>query len=110
MDPCRIRSYLQVACAGLGFEIGEIWWTSNEHGSSTVAAIGEWSSLFSKGFSVLVFGTGFLQGFDWSTFSLRHISENMTSLYLRVSNKSAALVLKWNGILVRLVVRVGAVW
>lgn len=40
MDPCRIRSYLQVACAGLGFEIGEIWWTSNEHGSSTVAAIG----------------------------------------------------------------------
>lgn len=41
MDPCRIRSYLQVACAGLGFEIGEIWWTSNEHGSSTVAAIEE---------------------------------------------------------------------
>lgn len=45
MDPCRIRSYLQVACAGLGFEIGEIWWTSNEHGSSTVAAIGK----FEKG-------------------------------------------------------------
>lgn len=41
MDPGRIRAYLQVACAGLGFEIGEIWWTSNEHGSSTVAAIGE---------------------------------------------------------------------
>ena len=41
MDPCRIRSYLQVACAGLGFEIGEIWWTGNEHGSSTVAAIGK---------------------------------------------------------------------
>jgi hypothetical protein len=41
MDPCRIRSYLQVACAGLGFEIGEIWWTSNEHGTSTVAAIGK---------------------------------------------------------------------
>jgi len=41
MDPCRIRSYLQVACAGLGFDIGEIWWTSNEYGSSTVAAIGE---------------------------------------------------------------------
>jgi len=42
MDPCRIRAYLQVACAGLGFEIGEIWWTGNEHGSSTVAAIGEY--------------------------------------------------------------------
>ncbi|CAB9496771.1 expressed unknown protein [Seminavis robusta] len=41
MDPCRIRSYLQVACAGLGFEIGEIWWTANEHGSSTLAAIEE---------------------------------------------------------------------
>lgn len=39
MDPERIRAYLQVACAGLGFDIGEVWWTSNESGSSTVAAI-----------------------------------------------------------------------
>jgi hypothetical protein len=39
MDPERIRAYLQVACAGLGFDIGEVWWTSNENGSSTVAAI-----------------------------------------------------------------------
>jgi hypothetical protein len=29
MDPERVRAYLQVACAGLGFDIGEIWWTSN---------------------------------------------------------------------------------
>ena len=44
MDPERVRAYLQVACAGLGFDIGEIWWTSNENGSSTVAAIGEFDS------------------------------------------------------------------
>ena len=41
MDPERVRAYLQVACAGLGFDIGEVWWTTNERGSSTVAAIGE---------------------------------------------------------------------
>ena len=29
MDPDRVRAYLQVACAGLGFDIGEIWWTTN---------------------------------------------------------------------------------
>ena len=42
MDPERIRAYLQVACAGLGFDVGEVWWTSIESGSSAVAAIGEW--------------------------------------------------------------------
>jgi len=42
MDPERVRAYLQVACAGLGFDIGEVWYTSNESGSSTVAQIGEW--------------------------------------------------------------------
>jgi hypothetical protein len=36
-----VRAYLQVACAGLGFDIGEVWWTQNENGSSTVAALGE---------------------------------------------------------------------
>jgi hypothetical protein len=40
MDPDRIHAYLQVACAALGFDIGEVWWTSNEDGTSTVAAIG----------------------------------------------------------------------
>lgn len=40
MEPERVRAYLQAACAGLGFDIGEIWWTSSENGSSTVAAIG----------------------------------------------------------------------
>ena len=41
MDPDRVRSYLQVACAGLGFDIGEVWWMSNESGTSSVAAIEE---------------------------------------------------------------------
>lgn len=39
MEPERVKAYLQAACAGLGFDIGEVWWTSNENGSSTVAAI-----------------------------------------------------------------------
>ena len=25
MDPSRVHSFLQAACAGLGFDIGEIW-------------------------------------------------------------------------------------
>jgi hypothetical protein len=41
MDPDRVRAYLQVACAGLGFDIGEIWWSSNEAGSTALAAIGK---------------------------------------------------------------------
>ena len=41
MEPERVKAYLQAACAGLGFDIGEVWWTSNENGSSTVAAIGK---------------------------------------------------------------------
>ena len=42
MDPDRVRAYLQVACAGLGFDIGEIWWTNNDNGSSSaLAAIGK---------------------------------------------------------------------
>lgn len=41
MDADRVRSYLQVACAGLGFDIGEVWWMSNENGTSTVASITE---------------------------------------------------------------------
>ena len=40
MDPQRVKSYLQAACAGLGFDIGEVWRTSNGMGSSTVASIG----------------------------------------------------------------------
>mmetsp|Transcript_7961 Transcript_7961/g.18600 ORF Transcript_7961/g.18600 Transcript_7961/m.18600 type:complete len:1142 (-) Transcript_7961:12-3437(-) len=41
MDADRVRSYLQVACAGLGFDIGEVWWMQNENGttSQAVAAI-----------------------------------------------------------------------
>ena len=41
MDADRVRSYLQVACAGLGFDIGEVWWMSNDSGTSTVATIGK---------------------------------------------------------------------
>jgi hypothetical protein len=40
MDADRVHAYLQVACAGLGFDIGEVWWMSNDAGTSTVAAIG----------------------------------------------------------------------
>lgn len=43
MDPDRVRAYLQVACAGLGFDIGEIWWTQSDESSSALAAIGEFS-------------------------------------------------------------------
>jgi hypothetical protein len=39
MDADRVRAYLQVACSGLGFDIGEVWWMSNS-GTSAVAAIG----------------------------------------------------------------------
>jgi len=46
MDPERVRGYLQVACAGLGFDIGEIWWTQNESGTSTLATIGECSPFY----------------------------------------------------------------
>ncbi|KAG7361257.1 hypothetical protein IV203_036357 [Nitzschia inconspicua] len=38
MDPDRVRAYLQVACAGLGFDIGEVWWTHNDNGSSSALA------------------------------------------------------------------------
>ena len=31
MDPQRVHAYLQVACAGLGFDIGEVWWTNNNN-------------------------------------------------------------------------------
>ena len=41
MDPERVRAYLQAACAGLGFDIGEVWFTTSENGTSTVAAVGK---------------------------------------------------------------------
>ncbi len=60
MDPDRVRAYLQVACAGLGFDIGEIWWTSNEDNgsSSALAKIGKEVCTFrfvsvSKGMAVV---------------------------------------------------------
>lgn len=39
MDPQRIHAYLQAACAGLGFDIGEVWFTSNDTGTSTITSI-----------------------------------------------------------------------
>jgi hypothetical protein len=45
MDPGRIHAYLQAACAGLGFDIGEVWFSQNDKGTSTVAQIGEFASL-----------------------------------------------------------------
>ena len=44
MDPERIHAYLQAACAGLGFDIGEVWFSSSENGASTVAKIGKFLS------------------------------------------------------------------
>ena len=41
MDPTRVHAYLQAACAGLGFDIGEVWFSANQKGTSTVAAIGK---------------------------------------------------------------------
>lgn len=41
MEPERVRAYLQAACSGLGFDVGEVWWTSGSNGASSVAAIGE---------------------------------------------------------------------
>lgn len=41
MDPERIHAYLQAACAGLGFDIGEVWLSSNQSGSTTLAKIEE---------------------------------------------------------------------
>jgi hypothetical protein len=49
MDPDRVRAYLQAACAGLGFDIGEVWWTNTESGASTVAAIGTLSDALNQG-------------------------------------------------------------
>jgi len=42
MDPDRVRAYLQISCAGLGFDIGELWWTFSKDSGSTsaLAAIG----------------------------------------------------------------------
>ena len=55
MDPDRVRAYLQISCAGLGFDIGELWWTSNKDGgsSSAIAAIGTFASSSSNEESLL---------------------------------------------------------
>jgi hypothetical protein len=49
MDADRVRAYLQVACTGLGFDIGEIWWSSDDKdgSSSALMAIGESKGFFS---------------------------------------------------------------
>ena len=36
MDHDRVLAYLQVACAGLGFDIGEVWFCRNENSSAPV--------------------------------------------------------------------------
>jgi len=41
MDPERIHAYLQAACSGLGFDIGEVWFSSREgNGTETVSSFG----------------------------------------------------------------------
>ena len=41
MDPERVKAYLQAACAGLGFDVGEIWWTSGNAVPSAVTVSGK---------------------------------------------------------------------
>jgi hypothetical protein len=36
MDPGRIHAYLQAACAGLGFDIGEVWFSSTDENGTHV--------------------------------------------------------------------------
>lgn len=60
MDPDRVRAYLQISCAGLGFDIGELWWTSNKDSgcSSALASIGMLKQQFSIFFlEILSFGS-----------------------------------------------------
>ena len=41
MDPGRIHAYLQAACSGLGFDVGEVWFSSTEVPSSPSLTFGE---------------------------------------------------------------------
>jgi hypothetical protein len=61
MDPDRVRAYLQISCAGLGFDIGELWWTSNKDGGSTsaLAAIGRLGCIVSSSFTWVRLGKKF---------------------------------------------------
>jgi hypothetical protein len=47
MDPERIHAYLQAACAGLGFDIGEVWFSSMKEETSSVTSFGEYFQLVS---------------------------------------------------------------
>ena len=35
VEPESIHAFLQAACAGLGFDIGEVWWYSDPKGPSS---------------------------------------------------------------------------
>ena len=43
MDPDRVKAYLQAACAGLGFDVGEVWWTTGESGAPSVSVTGRFN-------------------------------------------------------------------
>ena len=43
MDPERIHAYLQAACAGLGFDIGEVWRITGRGATSKPADSGKYS-------------------------------------------------------------------
>lgn len=45
MDPGRIHSYLQAACAGLGFDIGEVWFAAVDKKNSKLTSIGKYQVL-----------------------------------------------------------------
>ena len=44
MDPGRINAYLQASCAGLGFDIGEVWFSSGDK-TDRVNSLGECASM-----------------------------------------------------------------
>lgn len=48
MDPVRTRSYLQAACAGLGFDIGEVWLQHNEIETGDVSEIDDENDINSR--------------------------------------------------------------
>ena len=46
MDTSRVQAYLKVACAGLGFDVGEVWVTTKSQGSAGIAFGGKFNLIF----------------------------------------------------------------
>ena len=86
MDPGRVKAYLQVACTGLGFDIGEIWWATDNNGSSSPS-----SSLMALGefFHVVATSSDVERELDWlfRVFAAKKCRSGVTftSCYLTIS-------------------------